>query len=84
MLQPLGKLITNMIWLDIVLGTLAGLASMGLYGIGILIPLVLYFVLRDRYPSFARGLAIALFTGLALLLGAFLFCVGMIFFATKR
>ena len=43
------------------------------------IPAILYFVLRKRYPSFMRGLGFVLLICLSLELGVLLLCVGMIY-----
>jgi hypothetical protein len=71
---PVGKMITGKGWLDTILGVLAVIGSLFLYFIGVLAMIPLYFVLRQSYPHFARGVKIGLFTTLALLLGALALC----------
>jgi len=70
-----GRLMTNVAWLDVVLGVLTTVAATMLFGIGILLAVVAYFTMRASYPSYARGLGIGLAVlGLAFL-GLFGVCV---------
>jgi hypothetical protein len=69
-----GRLLTSRAWFDVVLGLLIVAGSILLYGIGLLIPLVLYFVLKSTYPSLSRGLGYGLLGITVILLGLIAVC----------
>src|SRR5690242_4345028 len=73
--RPQVSLLTGAAWLDVVVGLLAVFGSLLLMGIGVVIPFVLYFILRPRYPVFARGMGYGLGAIAVLILGAFALCV---------
>jgi hypothetical protein len=73
--QEIGRLLTGVAWLDIVLGIVAVFGSLFLYGIGLLAAPILYFVLRPRYPIFARGLGYGMLAFAAILLGLVAWCI---------
>lgn len=73
--QPQGpKLVTGKIWGDIILGMGLSFASNFLACIGLVVMPILYFTLKANYPIFARGIGYGFIAGLALLLGAVVWC----------
>ena len=73
--KPRGQLVTRSARGDVTLGVTASVISMLLPGIGLLAPLILYFVLRGSYPAFARGMGYGLLGVLALSLGLLALCI---------
>ena len=72
------RLMTGIAWVDVFLGVLAGLASPFLALVGFVVAIVLYFVLRQTYTAFARGLLIGILIIAALGLGVLALCFGMV------
>ena len=72
---PVPRLITGKAWGDLTLGIGLSFLSNFLAGAGFLLMPVLYFTLKRNYPVFARGIGYGILAGLALLLGAFAFCL---------
>jgi hypothetical protein len=60
---------------DKIIGFLVGLFSICLYGVGGLGALVLYFVVKNSYPAFAKGIGSGLLTVLVVGLGLFAVCM---------
>lgn len=73
--ELMGRLLTGVAWLDIVLGIIAGLGSPFLYGIGLIAAPLLYFVMRPHYPIFARGLGYGMLAFAAIFLGLVAWCI---------
>jgi len=71
---PGPKLVTGTAWGDLTLGIFISFASNLFYGVGLLLSPILYFVLRRSFPVFARGLGFGFLAGIALLLGALVWC----------
>lgn len=76
--QPELKPMSGHIWLDVMLGVFTVIGSCLGYGIGVVIPLVLYFVLRPKHPYFARGLGWGLLGVGAILLGVLAICLASV------
>ena len=60
---------------DRILGFVVGFFSTVVYGIGAIVALIMYFVLRPTYPRFARSLMAGLATVFVILLGLFAVCI---------
>ena len=73
--EPMGRLLTGMAWLDILLGIIAAFGSLFLWGIGLLAAPILYFVLRPSYPIFARGIGYGMLGFVVILLGLLALCL---------
>ena len=71
-------LLTNIRWLDIVLGAGLGLVSPFVMLIGFIAAIVFYFVLRKTYAAFAKGMLIGLIAITVLFLGGLALCIGLI------
>jgi len=69
-----GRLLTGGAIGDRILGFTIGFFSWFLYGIGAFVCIILYFVLKPNYPSFARGIGFGLLTVLVILLGLIAVC----------
>jgi len=68
------KLVTGKAWGDVTLGIGLSFVSNFLGGVGLVVMPILYFTLRAQYPTFARGIGYGLLAGLALVLGALVWC----------
>jgi hypothetical protein len=73
------KLITRNPIVDTVLGIVAVGLSIAFFGIGVFAMPILYYVLRDSYKAFARGIGIGIIIGIVLLLGAIVSCFVTVF-----
>lgn len=70
-----GRLLLGAAWADVGLGFLTFILSVMLFGIGMLLSLLLYFVLRSTYPAYARGIGYGLLLVAVLLLGLLAVCL---------
>ena len=73
---PAPRLVTGKAWGDVTLGIGLSLVSYFLACAGFLVMPILYLTLKPKYPVFARGIGYGLLVGMALLLGAFVWCLG--------
>jgi hypothetical protein len=78
------RLMTKHRWLDVTLGLLTVVGAFMLFGVGVLVALLIYFVVKKSYPVYARGIGYGLaFIGI-LLFGALAWCVGCIAVSNVR
>ena len=71
---PVPKLVTGKVWGDLTLGIGLSFASNFLACVGLVVMPILYFTLKPNYPVFARGIGYGIVAGLALILGAVVWC----------
>lgn len=79
-----GKLMTGRVWLDSVLGVLAGLVSWAVFGVGAVVGMLVYFTVKPTHGVFARALGWALLVPLLLLAGVLLVCTGCVIFGSLQ
>ena len=75
-LLPPINLITGKTWGDMTLGVVVSFLSCNAIGIGYIAMPILYFVLKPKYPVFARGIGFGFLVGAVLILGALALCIG--------
>jgi hypothetical protein len=73
-LPPVPRLVTGKAWGDVTLGLGISVLSNFLGGLGFLVMPILYFVLRPNFPVLARGIGFGILAGIALALGALVWC----------